>query len=60
MPAIKFLKNKNTGKLVRPQGGAFPVGLSLGSFKVDYLIVAGGGGGGTYGAGGGAGRCSRE
>jgi hypothetical protein len=57
MPAIKFLKNKNTGKLVRPQGGAFPVGLTSGAvdtFSIDYLVVGGGGGGGQR-HGGGAG-----
>ena len=61
MPAIKFLKNKNTGKLVRPQGRAFPVGLGVatsgGPTSVDYLVIAGGGGGGGPGylGGGGAG-----
>ena len=56
MPSILFLKNKNSGKLVRPSGHTFPVGLSAASFPVNYLVVAGGGGGGgDRGGGGGAG-----
>ena len=43
----------------RPNGFAYPVGLSTGNTSVEYLIVAGGGGSGgcnnTYPDGGGGG-----
>ena len=61
MPSIKYLKNANAGKLVRPQGFTYPVGLfntgdgNNGPTSVDYLVVAGGGGGGGNIGGGGGG-----
>ena len=57
MSAIKYLKANRVGKLVRPNGYGFPVGLgSNPNLFVDYLVVAGGGGGGSaFGGGGGAG-----
>ena len=54
---VKYIAgNKDTvGLFMRPQGYAYPVGLSAGSLSVDYLVVAGGGGGGTYFCAGGGG-----
>ena len=48
MSAIKFIKSSVSGKLVRPQGYAYPTGLNAagGSLSVSYLMVAGGAGGG--------------
>ena len=60
MSSIRFLKANRVGKLIRPNGYNFPVGLSgliTSKTVVDYLVVAGGGGGGgdinTTGSGGG-------
>ena len=50
MSAIKFIKSSVSGKLVRPQGYGFPVGLGVGGYlplTVEYLVVGGGGAGGT-------------
>ena len=53
MPSILFLKNKNSGKLVRPSGHTFPVGLSASTLNINFLVIAGGAGGGNDNAGGG-------
>ena len=63
MASIKFFKNRTDGKLVRPRGQGFPVGLSVkqvavgngidGPTSLEYLIVGGGGAGGVGGGGGG-------
>jgi hypothetical protein len=65
MSAIKFIKSSVAGKLIRPQGYAYPTGLNSRlinpSFSCNYLAVAGGGTGGNsdpggeHGGGGGGG-----
>jgi len=60
MASINFFKNKTDGKLVRPRGQGFPIGISTvaANATIDYVVVAGGGGSGSFAyntAGGGAG-----